>query len=72
MRVQARFDELRRAIAAQQAEGFDAARHSVSTNHGRRLMNEMRQLVAQMQDQEKRGMAIHSNESRQSASDVCR
>src|SRR5205807_1223831 len=44
-RIRARFDELHQAIAAQQAEGFDGAKRAVSTNHGRQLMNEMRQLV---------------------------
>jgi hypothetical protein len=67
VRVQERFDELRRAIAAQQAEGFDAARHSVSTNHGRQLMNEMRKLVGAIQKQEQDALAFRSEESRQSA-----
>jgi PAS domain S-box-containing protein len=66
-RVEARFDELRRAIAAQRSGGFDAARHSVSTNHGRRLMNEMRGLVGQMQTQEREALAARSAQSRRSA-----
>jgi len=66
-RVRARFDELHRAIAAQHAGGFDAAKHSVSTNQGRRLMNEMRSLVGEMQADEKELLQIRSNESRQSA-----
>ena len=41
-RVHARIEELRQAIAANQAGGPDAARQAVSTNQGRRLMNEMR------------------------------
>ena len=67
-RVQLRFDELRNAIAAEQAEGFDAAKHSVSTNHGRRLMNEMRKLVGEMQQHEQEALAVRSDESRRSAS----
>lgn len=66
-RVQLRFDELRKAIAAQQSEGFDAARHSVSTNQGRRLMNEMRKLVARLQSHEQEALDVRSAESRQSA-----
>jgi PAS domain S-box-containing protein len=66
-RVQLRFDELRKAIAAQQTGGFDAARHSVSTNQGRRLMNEMRKLVAQLQAHEHDALDVRSAESRQSA-----
>ncbi len=62
-RIRDRFDELKRAIAAQQAEGFDAAKHSVSTNHGRRLMNEMRTLVAQIQREEREALAVRSAES---------
>src|SRR6187399_2988511 len=50
--VDARFDELRRAIAAQQTEGFTAAKLSVATNRGRQLMNEMRQLVGEMKEEE--------------------
>src|SRR5581483_8307008 len=46
-RVEARMEELRQAIAALRAGGFSAARQAVSTNQGRRLMNEMRGLVAQ-------------------------
>jgi PAS domain S-box-containing protein len=66
-RVQARFAELRRAIAAQQEGGFEAARRSVSTNQGRRLMNEMRTLVSEMQKQERDALAARSTESRRSA-----
>ncbi|MBI2824001.1 MAG: CHASE3 domain-containing protein [Planctomycetia bacterium] len=66
-RVQARFDELRRAIGAHQSEGFDAAKRSVSTNHGRQLMNEMRALVGEMQGQEREELAFRSAESRRSA-----
>ena len=66
-RVEARFDELRRAIAAQRAEGFDAAKHSVSTNQGRRLMNEMRGLVGEMQDEEQQAFDIRSAESSRTA-----
>ena len=46
--VSARLEELKRAIAARRAGGFDAARQSVSTNHGRELMQEMRELDAQV------------------------
>ena len=66
-RVRARFDELQNAIAAQQTEGFDAARRSVLTNQGPRLMNEMRTLVGEMQDQEREALAVRSTESLQSA-----
>jgi PAS domain S-box-containing protein len=65
-RVQARFDELRKAIAAHFDGGFDAAKHSVSTNQGRRLMNEMRGLVAEMQEQEEAALAVRSEQSRRS------
>jgi PAS domain S-box-containing protein len=66
-RVDARFDELRRAIAAQQTEGFGAARLSVSTNRGRQLMNEMRALVHEMQEQEQESLRRRADESQQSA-----
>jgi PAS domain S-box-containing protein len=66
-RVAARFDELRRAIAAQRAGGFDAGRQSVSTNHGRELMNEMRRLVAEMKEREGQELALRAAESRRSA-----
>jgi two-component system, LuxR family, sensor kinase FixL len=66
-RVQSRFDELRNAIAAEQTGGFDAAKHSVSTNQGRRLMNEMRKLVGEMQQQAQEALALRSDESRRSA-----
>jgi PAS domain S-box-containing protein len=66
-RVEVRFDELRRAIAAQQAEGFSAAKVSVSTNRGRQLMNEMRALVNQMQQQEQEALHLRAAESQQSA-----
>jgi len=66
-RVDARFEELRSAIAAQRAGGFDAAKHSVSTNQGRRLMNEMRSLVTEMQEQEQDALAVRSAESSRSA-----
>jgi PAS domain S-box-containing protein len=66
-RVGDRFDELRRAIAARQSSGFDAARQSVSTNHGRQLMNDMRRLVGQMQRQEQEALAVRASESRHSA-----
>ncbi len=66
-RVEARFDELRRAIAAQHSGGFDAAKHSVSTNHGRELMDEMLELVGQMQAGEEAALALRSEESRRSA-----
>lgn len=66
-RVQARFNELRDAIAAQRAGGFDAAKNAVSTNHGRSLMNEMRALVDEMQQQERDALAVRSAESQRSA-----
>src|SRR5437763_7308509 len=66
-RVEARFDELRRAIAAQQTEGFGAAKLSVSTNRGRQLMNEMRALVHEMQEQEQESLRLRAAESQQSA-----
>jgi len=66
-RVQARFDELRNAIDAHHRGGFDAARHSVSTNQGRRLMNEMRSLVGELQTQQQQELTIRANESSRSA-----
>jgi PAS domain S-box-containing protein len=66
-RIDARLAELRRAIAAKKAGGFDAARQSVSTNHGRRLMNEMADLVSQMQSHEHARLAQRASESRRSA-----
>jgi PAS domain S-box-containing protein len=66
-RVKQRFEELREAIAAYQSEGFNAARHAVSTNQGRRLMNEMRRLVGEMQTIERVALRVRSAESRQSA-----
>jgi len=66
-RVGDRFDELGRAIAARQSGGFDAARQSVSTNHGRQLMNDMRKLVGEMQTQEHEAHSMRSAESRESA-----
>jgi len=66
-RVEARFDELRRAIAAQRTEGFGAARLSVSTNRGRQLMNEMRELVNEMQNQEQESLQLRAEESQRSA-----
>lgn len=66
-RVEARLGELRQAIAAQWAGGFDASRKSVSTNHGRRLMNEMRSLVAEMKEHEGQALAVRAAQSRRSA-----
>ncbi len=66
-RVDARLQELKRAISARQAGGFDAARQSVSTNHGRQLMLEMRRLVAEMKDIEQASLATAASESRRSA-----
>jgi PAS domain S-box-containing protein len=65
--VAARQEELKRAIAARRAGGFDAARQSVSTNHGRQLMIEMCRLVGDMKQQEQASLAIAAAESRQSA-----
>ena len=64
LRVHDRFEELHAAIAAQQAGGFDAARHSVSTNRGRQLMDEMRKLVAQIQAEEETALTSRSEQSR--------
>src|SRR5579863_1981040 len=66
-RVAARLEELKRAIAARRAGGFDAARHSVSTNHGRELMLEMRKIVAEMKRSEQQSLATASAQSRRSA-----
>jgi PAS domain S-box-containing protein len=66
-RVDARLAELKRAIAARQAGGFDAARQSVSTNHGRQLMLEMRRLVAEMKEIELTSLATAASQSRRSA-----
>lgn len=65
--VQARFDELRDAIEAHRRGGFDAARQSVSTNQGRRLMNEMRSLVGELQSREKQVLSLRAEESKRSA-----
>jgi len=65
--VDSRFEELRQAIAAQQTEGFTAARLAVSTNRGRELMNEMRKLVAEMKEDENAALRDRANESQQSA-----
>jgi PAS domain S-box-containing protein len=65
--VGARLDELTRAIAARKAGGFDAARQSVSTNHGRHLMKEMRTLVGGLKDMEQSRLATRSAESSRSA-----
>ncbi|MGE5194150.1 MAG: CHASE3 domain-containing protein [Deltaproteobacteria bacterium] len=66
-RVDARLEELKRAIAARKAGGFDAARQSVSTNHGRRLMLEMRRLVGDLKDMEQESLAVAASQSRRSA-----
>jgi len=66
-RVRIRFNELRRAIVAQQSGGFDAAKYSVSTNHGRELMDEMLELVGQMQVVESAALTSRSDESHRSA-----
>lgn len=66
VRVTARLEELKRAIAARRAGGFDAARQSVSTNQGRRLMNEMRSLVAEMKGQEQDSLLTAAAQSRRS------
>jgi len=66
-RVGVRLEELRNVITAQRAGGFDAARHAISTNHGRQLMNEMSQLVAEMQGQGEQALLRRIDESRRSA-----
>ena len=66
-RVTARLAELKRAIAARREAGFDAARQSVSTNHGRELMIEMRRLVAEMKEREQQSLATAAAQSRRSA-----
>jgi len=66
-RIDARMGELRNAISAKQAGGFDAARQSVSTNHGRRLMNEMRSLAADIQQRLREKLASRAAESQRSA-----
>lgn len=65
--VDARLEELKHAIAARRAGGFDAARQSVSTNRRRQLMTEMRSLVADMKQQEQQSLAVAAAESRRSA-----
>src|SRR5204863_8896719 len=65
--VDDQFGELRRAIAAQKAEGFSAAKMSVSTNRGRQLMNEMRALVNELQQQEQESLHRRADESQRSA-----
>jgi PAS domain S-box-containing protein len=66
-KVKTRLEELGQAIEARHAGGFDAARQAVSTNHGRRLMNEMRKLVGEMQRKEQRSLAARAAESARSA-----
>lgn len=66
-RVAARLDELERAIAARRAAGFDAARQSVSTNHGRELMIDMRRLVDEMKRQGQESLAVAAAQSDRSA-----
>ena len=66
-RIDARVGELRNAISARQAGGFDAARQSVSTNHGRRLMKEMQTLVDDMQGRLRAKLARRAAESQRSA-----
>ncbi len=65
-RVDVRLAELKRAIAARKAGGFDAARQSVSTNHGRQLMLEMRRLVAELKEIEQGSLATAAAQSRRS------
>jgi PAS domain S-box-containing protein len=65
--VAARLEELKQAIAARREGGFDAARQSVSTNHGRQLMQEMRKLVGDMKSQEQESLALAATQSRHSA-----
>jgi PAS domain S-box-containing protein len=67
MLVQARFEELRDAIEALRRGGFDAARQSVSTNQGRRLMNEMRSLVRDLQSGQQEALTLRAEESSRSA-----
>jgi PAS domain S-box-containing protein len=65
--VETRFDELRQAIAASQEAGFGAARIAVSTNRGRELMNEMRELVREMKDHEEESLEERAAQSRHSS-----
>jgi PAS domain S-box-containing protein len=66
-RVDTRLEELKQAIAASSAGGFDAARQAVSTNRGRQLMIEMRALVSEMRAHEERSLEKWAAESRRSA-----
>jgi PAS domain S-box-containing protein len=66
-RVAARLEELKQAIAARRDGGFDAARQSVSTNHGRQLMLEMRKLVGELKSQEQESLTLAATQSRHSA-----
>jgi CHASE3 domain sensor protein len=65
--VAARLEESRRAIAARRAGALDAAQQSVSTNLGRRLMNELRKLVGEMKHEEQGSLSIAAAQSRRSA-----
>ena len=67
VRVEAEAEELRHAIMAYRAGGFDAAQASVSNNQGRRLMNEMRALVGEMQTEDSQALTNRSDESHRSA-----
>src|SRR5262249_24336006 len=50
-----------------QEGGFDAARQSVSTNHGLQLMTEMRGLVRAMKEGEEESLGVRAAESAHSA-----
>jgi PAS domain S-box-containing protein len=66
-RIDARMEDLRRVIEAKRGGGFDAARQTVSTIHGRGLMDEIRDLVGEMQERVRAKLVQFSEESRRSA-----
>jgi PAS domain S-box-containing protein len=66
-RIEARMKELHDVIEVKKTHGLNAARQTVSTNQGRRLMNEMTKLVGQMQDRQRARLAQRAAESRRSS-----
>lgn len=62
--VDARIEELDAAIALRKTAGFEAARHAVASNNGRRLMREMRRLVDKIQAHQRVLLVKRGAESR--------
>lgn len=64
--IDSRLSELRSAIAARQSRDFEAAQECVAANHGRRLMGEIRRLVAAMRQSEEAILAQRAADSQRS------